>query len=318
MIVVLLACARCTDLRGSGEQTCRVDGWDDRDAIVHLPASWDGESTLPLVLAFHGGGGKASGFNTSTCLDGDDGSPTCLSAVADREGFAVVYPNGTSKLLGSLRSWNAGGGADGWRCVGGKACDDGVDDVQYTRDLLDQLGESIPVGPVFATGISNGGAMSHRLACDLPDRISAIVSVAGGAQVQEVPGCDPAAAVPVMEIHGTNDLCWGYDGTVGTCLADEPEPGFVSVPATMAGWADRFACDGTLAMEAVPDITDDGVTGTWMRWNGCAAPLELVRLDGGGHTWPSGWQYLDVDTIGPVATDVVGSDVVWGFFDRFL
>ncbi len=317
-MLLLLACASDCDRhapQAGVESACRVPGWAGRDVLVRLPAGWTG-GPLPLVLDFHGGGGRNDGADRTTCPDGDLDDPGCLSGVADAEGFAVASPNGTPKLLGTVRSWNAGGGEGEWRCVGGEGCAQGVDDVQYVNDTLDLLGALFPVDTtrVYATGISNGAAMAHRLACDDADRFAAIAAVSGTNQAEAVPGCTPARAIPILQIHGTEDPCWGWDGAAGPCLDDGESGRFVSVDASMDGWATRMGCTGQPTEVALPDLTDDGTTAARLTWPGCAAPLELIRIDGGGHTWPDGRQYLSEEKIGRVSHDVAGSQVVWDFF----
>lgn len=319
ILLALLACARDCESRtpaAGKDAECRIAGWSGRNAIVHLPSGWTG-GPVPVILGFHGGGGRKEGVNQTSCLDGDEDDPSCLTAVADAAGFAVVYPDGTPKLLGRVRSWNAGGGQDGWRCVGGTGCDEGVDDVAYVADVLDTVGELFPIDAtrVFATGISNGAAMSHRLACDMPERIAGIAPIAGENQAQGWPGCPAAHPVPILQIHGTEDPCWAYDGTIGPCLTDEPvEERFVSVDESMTGWAERLGCTGGPVEGETLDAVDDGTSVTRFDWEGCAAPLGLLRIDGGGHTWPGGWDYLREARIGRVSKELVGSEVVVDFF----
>ena len=99
-----------------------------------------------------------------------------------------------------------------YRCTGSPTCEDGVDDVPFFEALLDEIGAWADVDPdrVFATGISNGGAMSYRLACDMPERIAGIASVAGMNAAETAPGCTPSEPVPVLHIHGTDDPCAPY------------------------------------------------------------------------------------------------------------
>lgn len=128
-------------------------------------------------------------------------------------GYIAIFPRGTSrKLVKKMRSWNAGGGSGGWTCVSGPACEQNVDDIAYFGRIFDLLGESglANMQRVYATGISNGGAMSHRLACEMSEQIAAIVSIAGANQVSQVQGCSPQKTVPVLQIHGTDDCAWPY------------------------------------------------------------------------------------------------------------
>jgi len=316
--LVAVGCGRDCERAGlttPGETRCRVEGWPDREVVVYTPAGWDGETPLPLVIARHGHSGTGAGFNRSTCEDGETGTANCMDTVADDEGFAVAYPDGTGTFLGFSRSWNAGGGEGGFRCVGDPACADGVDDVAYDDDLFELLSTLLPIDPtrVYATGMSNGAAMSHRLACERPERYAAIVTVAGANEATASPGCTPDLPTPVLHIHGSADPCWGYDGAVGEVCSGKGNGDFVGVDASMSAWAAINGCTGDPTVAALPDAADDGLTSALSTWPGCAADTELLRVEGGGHTWPGGWQYLAEDTIGPVTTDFSASREAWAF-----
>lgn len=309
-------CAR-VGIAEPGDVTCRMEGWPGRNVLVHTPLGWDGASTLPVVVARHGHSGTKDGFNRTTCESGETGGRNCLNTVADEEGFAVVYPDGTGGFLGFGRSWNAGGGEDGLRCVGDPACTDGVDDVAYDDDLFALMAEILPLDAtrVYAAGMSNGAAMSHRLACERSDRYAAIVTVAGANQASGSPGCSPTVPVPVLHIHGTDDRCWGYEGAVGGACEGDQTGDFVTVADSMAFWAAANGCDDETVSGALPDAADDEQTTARSTWTGCEAATEHLRVEGGGHTWPGGWQYLDAETIGPVTLDFSASREAWAFME---
>ena len=142
-----------------GGQKSIESGGLERRYSVHLPPSYEVGTPTPLIIAFHGGGGDGEGMELLTHMD----------EISDRERFIVVYPDGIN------RNWNDGR----------SQINPGVDDVGFVRDLLDQLGSdySIDTKRVYATGISNGGFMSYRLAFDLSGRFAAIASV--GAPLSE-------------------------------------------------------------------------------------------------------------------------------------
>lgn len=303
-------------LTGPLEDVFRVPDWPDREYVLHLPPAYDGTQAVPVVLAFHGGGGKKEGVNPTTCLDGEEGGEACLFTVADREGFAVVAPDGVDARGLRGRSWNSGGGEDGWRCVGGAACEEDSDDVAYTDALLDEIRRALLVDEqrIYATGISNGGSMSHRLACDRADVFAAVAPVAGANQALGWPGCTPSRPIPVLHVHGTEDPCWGYDGAIEESLCEDGTTGaFMDVPTSMAGWWERNGCTGTLETP-LPDVADDGTSPFRVDGVGCAADTVHLRVDGGGHSWPGGWEYLAEDRIGRLCTDFSASEEIWAFF----
>ncbi|MEM1417626.1 MAG: PHB depolymerase family esterase, partial [Myxococcota bacterium] len=210
-------CARA----GEGA-TCTLPAYPRRPYRVWVPSG--PSDALPVVLALHGGGGSAESTERTTCAGGDLRSPSCLHALGQREGFATVYPNGTENTdeAGRFRVWNAGG-SDPYMCVAGRACTENVDDVAYLEAVLDALAAELPVDParVYATGLSNGGAMAHRLACELAERVVAIAPIGAGNQLATSAPCTPAEPVAVMHVHGTADPCWRYrGGPVGGCIGD--------------------------------------------------------------------------------------------------
>ena len=155
---------------GDHTRKLQVDG-RTRSYIIHVPPKLDPKKPTPVVLAFHGAATNASIMALSTGL----------SEKADEAGFIVVYPNGTGKG-DVLLVWNAGG----WH---GPKAEKEVDDVKFVRELLDDLPKVVNVDPkrIYATGISNGGMMSYRLAAEMSNRIAAIAPVswhAGRGEVQ--------------------------------------------------------------------------------------------------------------------------------------
>lgn len=291
-----------------------MPGYTDRSFDLEVPAGWDGTTPLPVIVALHGGGGNKRSASVVSCPNGDEGEAGCLPEVAKAKGFAVVRPDGVgSRPLRNVRTWNAGGGVGPWNCASGPACRSGSDDVAYLRALLDEIARTIPVDPkrVFVTGISNGGAMSHRLACELSDRVAAIVAVSGTNQLVAAGGACPAQ-VPVLQIHGTEDPCWSYTTSNTSCLPGDGGDK-LGVAESMEGWRVRNGCDAMPTMESLPDRSADGTTATRATYTGCQADVQLVRIEGGGHTWPGGYQYFSESKVGRVTRDF-GSEIVVEFF----
>jgi polyhydroxybutyrate depolymerase len=304
------------DAKPGAALTCELPGFARRPYDIHLPADYSAARPVPVVLAIHGGGGNARAAARTSCPGGDVDSPDCLQAIAGREGVAVVYPNGTGgRLFPNVRTWNAGGGANGWQCVSGRACKDGVDDVAYFRALLGDLSRWVALDPrrVYATGLSNGGAMSHRLACQMADRIAAIAPLGGENQYATTATCAPGRPVPVLDIHGTRDPCWPYDGGKAAC-AQRDEMSKISVEASMRIWASINGC--TSVRPAQPMASEPGITTERIRWTGCRAETELIRVEGGGHVWPGGWAYFRESIIGPMVRGWSANRVILDFFRR--
>lgn len=248
----------------------------ERTYRLHLPEGYD-RSPTPLVFNFHG--------YTSNPVAQEYYS--VMSETADREGFAVAYPQGT----GVPASWNAG------VCCG-SAVDDQVDDIGFVAAMIDAIGESVclDTARVYSTGLSNGGFLSHRLACELSDRIAAIAPVAG---VMGMESCEPSRAVPVMQFHGTADTLVPMEGS--------EQLGFPSVDATLADWAERDGCSGD------PTVTFEDGDARCEAWSDCAegSAVELCVIEGGGHTWPGGRVPA---AVGVTSNDLSASERMWDFF----
>ena len=240
----------------------------DRTYLLHLPPEYDEDSAYPLVINMHGLGSNAyeqlfySQFNQ----------------VGDTAGIILVYPNGYNN------TWNI-------------AFDVGVDDVGFISALIDTLSDNynIDQSRVYATGMSMGGFMSHRLACQLNDRIAAIASVTG---TLAYPGCNPERPVPVLQIHGT------ADSTVPSLL----------VPPTMGVWINQNDCLDTTTTELPDTDTTDQCTVTKSVYAPCDDDVEVIlyTVNGGGHTWPG----APIE-IGVTNYDIDGSVEIWNFFRRY-
>ena len=303
-----------------GEYACTVPGFTDRDFLIHLPPAFDGSRALPVVIAMHGAAGSKEGFNSLTCAGGDATSASCFSQVADKEGYIVVYPDGTrvNAITAASRTWNSGGAGSprNLRCE--NACKDGVDDVAYFRALLTEVATITAIDPkrIYLTGFSNGAAMNHRLACEVADRIAAIAPVGGANLFAAAAPCTPSRPTPILDIHGDADPCWPYNGGLGTCAADQANSGsYVSVDesisgtATQPGWVQRLNCGlSPVTTQLGPHPRD-----TYSACQG-GVTVSRVRVLSGGHTWPGGSQYLSSDRIGGVASEFSASQVIFDFF----
>jgi polyhydroxybutyrate depolymerase len=272
-------------------QTLTVQG-TARTYVLRLPTTPPPPAghKVPLVLVLHGGGGDA--LNAEAL--------TGFTDKARREGFIVAYPDGSGRFDRRLLTWNAG------HCCG-HAMERRVDDVAFIRALIDKLLAEHPVDPrrVYATGISNGAMMSHRLGIELPDRLAAIAPVAGAGFGDEKPPGQPVAA---LMING------GLDA---------------SVPAAGGPPGGRFteAWDGTPTQPAAAQAT------FWAKANGCTGPaetsgqgvvartryrcpggrdVELVLIADHPHAWPGGQRGSRLAAMPSAAVNA--TDEIWAFF----
>lgn len=226
-----------------------------RTYLLHVPP---GLPPAGLVINLHGAGMTGA----------QQAALTNYNAVADRFGFAVAYPDGIDL------SWADGRGAsipDRQR----------VDDVGFLAALIERLTRelAVPPGRVFVTGMSAGGFMANRLACDRADLVSAVAPVAGtlGTGV----GCAPSRPVSVLAIHGTADAVVPYGG--GPMVGRGGPSDVLSAPALAQRWQQADGCPA-------PSVDQPGPVGVQrIAATGCAGGTEVVLLsiDGGPHIWPS-------------------------------
>jgi polyhydroxybutyrate depolymerase len=265
---------------------------------LHVPPAYVAIDPVPLVIVLHGGGGTGQGMER--LADG-------LNALADREAFIVVYPNGIDG------HWNDGRGSED-----GSAAADEVDDVGFLSALISHLAGEFPVdlGRVYVTGISNGGMMSFRMACELPEKIAAVAAAAAAMSEPLSARCSPARPVSVLIMHGTDDPLVPWQGGA---LTIGPHRGarLLSVADSAAYWAAKDGCAGPSEKLWEPDADSQDGTRVWRQSYGpCAEGTDVVLygIEGGGHTWPGGWQYLPQVIVGPTSRDINANEVIWRFF----
>lgn len=292
LVIVMLACAR----QGTPAPRPPVDSLravthegQDRDYLIHIPRSVDLSRPVPLVMVFHGGGGKAENAMRTTDFN----------ELADDEGFIVVYPNGTGPRDVEVFTWNSG------NCCG-NAMLENADDVGFARAILAdvQTIAAIDAKRVYATGMSNGAMMSYRLACEAADVFAAIAPVAGTLNYSP---CAPSEPVAVIHFHGTDDQHVLYNGGVG------PESivgvDFASVASSIEFWLAANGCASRQpATSQVADVRREV-------WDGCESgrPVELYTIFGGQHAWPGsdgpGWIGGDEPS-----QSISATQLIWEFF----
>ncbi len=271
------ACAPArTHQPGASSETLSFEGVE-REYRLHVPASYEGDQTVPLVFNLHGLGSDAD----------EQDRYSQLPAKADEEGFILVTPEGQ----GPIGFWNIAAGSV---------------DVRFLGGLLDRVGEQLCIDParVYATGMSNGAFMSSRLACDLADRFAAIAPVAG---VWFPEDCAPARSVAVLAFHGEEDRIIPFEGgPVGI----EALRSFILDPVrdAVAAWAARDGCGSGTQEESVSEHV------TLVQYGGCkdGIAVELYAVEGGGHTWPGA--PVDVPSLGATTREITATDLLWEFF----
>jgi polyhydroxybutyrate depolymerase len=267
-----------------GERSLELQG-ETRSYYVHVPPAAAAGKPLPVVFVLHGGGGTARHARAQTGFD----------AVADREGFLAVYPNGSGRFGERALTWNAGSCCE-------YASRKGVDDVAFFRAMVEALRKEhvVDAKRVYATGMSNGGMMSYRLACEMSDVFAAVAPVAG---VQVAPSCAPREPVSVMHVHGSADENVSLQGGVGAdAFSKDVRP---PVAPAIQFWARHDGCAAT------PTTHREGAVET-SRHAPCAAGTEVVfhLIHGAGHSWPGSQRKAPSER----STEMPATEVIWAFF----
>jgi polyhydroxybutyrate depolymerase len=262
-----------------------------RGYLLHIPAALAPGKQAPLVLVFHGGGGHDWNMPGFTHFD----------ALADEQNFFVAYPDAING------NWNDG------REISQ------TDDVAFVRTLIAELERTYPVDRrrIYATGISNGGFFSNRLACDLTDKIAAVASVAATMPETLVSVCKPSRPISVLYMHGTEDpLVPINGGKIG--LARGRGRGICTSLSDAAGfWQEQDGqSHGDYEVSDLPDIAHDGTLVRRQAWTGGKDKTEVVvyTIKGGGHTWPGGPQYLPKIIVGKASQNLDATRTIWAFF----
>lgn len=263
-----------------------------RQYKVHVPPGYDCHVPMPVVFCLHGLMQTAVTFcvNGSGFTGGAGGKG--FPQKSDQEGFILVMPNGYQN------SWNGAG------CCA-PAATYGLDDVALMKAILAATKAHLNVDSrrVFATGFSNGGFMSYRLACEAADTFTAVAPGSGGIQ-PDVTTCVPSQHVSVLDIHGT---------------ADPLVPYSLQKPSLdQLAWAN--GCSVTTSPSTMP--TSGGDT-TCITYGGCANGVEVTgcTIQNGGHVWfgdtTCGTGVAGACVfVGSNSNYMVNTDAVWGFFSR--
>jgi len=245
-----------------------------RDWILHVPPGYDGATPVPLVLDLHGLGSNAI---QQRAISG-------MTRISDREGFLLVHPDGIDN------AWNAG------MCCSRTP----TDDVGFVRALVAAVSSqaNVDASRVYATGLSNGGAMSQRLACDGADLFAAAAPMAFPVPFRPLSQCHPVRPIPVLTFMGLTDVLVRYDG-----------PSFPSAPATLDFWHDVNACEGTTPDAVI--VKGDSRCETFTHCaDGVEAGLCSITARSFGGTPIDGHVLYFND-------DFVLAEVAWSFLSRF-
>ena len=261
---------------------------------VHIPKNYNPETPTPLLVAFHGGGGDMN-------YQSNDKFYKQITK-SEEKGYIVAFPNGISRFKsGKLATWNAG------KCCG-EARDTKADDVGFIKEMIAKISSqtNIDKNKIFATGMSNGGMMSYRLACEMSETFKGIAAVAG---TDNTIDCAPKNPISVLHIHAKNDDHVLYQGGAGSGSSKNKSQvtDYVSVPATISKWVKFNGCSETpKRVLEVPGAYCD-------LYSSCKNNVEvkLCVTETGGHSWPGGVKPRGDDK---TSHAISANDVMWDFF----
>jgi len=256
-----------------------------RSYLIYEPPGYNPAVATPLVINYHG-------------LDSDAFQQrfyTLFDQIAADSNFIVIYPSGVNN------AWNSG-----------LVTQSTADDVGFTGALIDHVSAShnIDQRRVYATGMSNGGLMAYRLACELEDRIAAIGSVTGALAEDIVSSCQNTRAVPVIQIHGTADAIVSYGGLPGFHRGAE---------GSINHFINLNNCNTVGDTTPVQDVNVlDNSTAERIYYGPCddGTEVELYKVFNGGHTWPGA--SIAVPINGNTNFDFSASRTIWDFFSRHI
>jgi len=286
---------------GSGLQSGVIEsGGLNRTYEYYIPTGYTGSEEVPLLFSFHG-----LGSNGVEQID-----LTAFDVLAEQEGFIAVFPDATvldpddypeaelPPLPGAEIQWNLGEGSL-------QSCA-GIDDVGFVSDMVGwfEANYNIDESRIYSTGMSDGALFSYLLAFNLTGTFAGMAPVCG-----PMPwgfGNLTATPITVIEIHGTADLILSYNGYGG--LGGNVT---YSVDETIAYWCgvDGINMTTTEPVETVwgPTAKDSTIVTRYVYSGGTdGTEVILFKVEGGGHTWPSG-----PPVFGAVTTHIDGSALIW-------
>jgi polyhydroxybutyrate depolymerase len=260
----------------------------------------------PLVIVLHG--------NTQT--GADMAMRTSWPAMATREHFGVVFPDGLNRAWADFRP-NAN--------RAGRTPPKGTDDIAFITALIEKFIADGTADPkhIYVTGVSNGGAMAMTLVCARAELFAAAASVIINLTDESANACHPSRPVPMLMMNGTADPLIPYEGGRGTSRF--AMPGFWSTEKTLDFWRRANGCETQDAAVTDLDDRDRSDQSTVTRIDSrCPERRDVVlyRVNHGGHRMPGAFpdarfRRLVDAFFGPQNRDIDGAETIWEFFRKF-
>jgi polyhydroxybutyrate depolymerase len=263
-----------------------------RTFVSYMPAGISSSQKLPILISLHGRlgtGEQMMGFAN-------------FRPLADKEKFIIVCPDGVD------RSWNAGGNTPANR--------KGINDVNFINQLITYTISTYngDAKRVYVTGMSNGGFLSSRLACQLNNRIAAVAVVC--ASMGKDMGFQPEKPMPIMYIQGTKDPLVAFDGGKMNRGAKMQIYGHEEL---LKLWAETDKCNSNPVITTLPQVVNDGTSVTREEYSNPGTGLKVIgyTISNGGHAWPDARQYLPKFIVGKMSDNLDACQVIWDFFKEY-
>ncbi|PIR43469.1 hypothetical protein COV24_02600 [candidate division WWE3 bacterium CG10_big_fil_rev_8_21_14_0_10_32_10] len=258
-----------------------------RTYLIHEPKNLVRDEPVPLLIALHGA------FSNARM----EANVSGLTEKSDKEGFLVVYPNGSGLFGNYLLSWNAG------NCCG-YAKERNINDVKFIKNVINDVESTynIDKNKVFVVGISNGGMLTYKIGCELSDIVKGIGVVAGALNTKS---CNPKNNVPVIVFHGTEDKSVLYNGGVPERFGSKRKD--TSVNDSISFWVKNNNCSSVPVVKKTANVE--------LKKYLCEknkADVFLYTIIGGGHEWPGGKKPSFL--ISKPDQSISSVDVMWDFF----
>ena len=255
---------------------------EERIFRLSVPSSEAG-TKLPIVIAFHGGGGSEEDFQQQNEFD----------QLGEEEKFIMAYAIAESDRTASEGEWYLNTAATS------------KDDNHFSEAIVDELSNSYCIDEerLYAIGYSLGSMFTYEIACQLNHRFAAVASFAGTMPVNPET-CDLTGSIAVMHIHGKLDYIIDYDEDWDWKEGEHDGVGTMSnIPGMIDFWAQNSNCQsenthshlfGGDDVEHIVHTECDG-----------DVRIEHYGMEAQEHTWPN--QVDGTDTY----------QLIWDFLSDF-
>ena len=280
-VLFILFCSLSLYAESQTQDYFMHDG-EQRDFVYYTPSTWDINQELPLLIVLHGLTQTGNGIMDITNFN----------ELAEDNNFIVCYPDGINN------SWNANMNVTVSQ----------ADDLGFLEELCLYFENDLNSNPLqkYLCGISSGGFMCHKMACESQQCFAAIGTVSGSMSDTVYSNCTPNHLTSLLHIHGTADDVAAYNGS--------PTTG-VSVDETMTFWQEFLSCNATADLQTMPNpnVFDLSHPEKYIYQNCNGGELEHIKVIGGGHQWPGIVTVLG--GVGTINMDFYSPQVIWDFLE---